>query len=981
VRTETAGRRLAPERRPASSALNRPRLSEMPASASLIGRDQELSGLRERLRNAIAGEGALVVVSGEAGVGKTRLLDELCSETEARSLRGTAQQGTTTAYGPVVAALRYVLRTDPTAFDDCGRLRAHLGLLLPELGPPPDEVERSTLVEALRAALASIAEEAGALVVLDDLQWSDAATLEFLAEVAPTLDGVPVLVVAAYRSDELSRDHPLRRMRNELRRKRALTEVTLDRLDEAGTAGLLEDVLGSSVSRPLVRTVHDRSQGLPFFVEELGTALQAEGRLQQGKAGLELGEGSEVSVPETVRDAVLLRCADLSPAGRGAAEVAAVAGQHFSFEPVVELADDAGVGELLERGLIAESSEGAGDFRHALVREALYGDIPWLRRRGLHRELAERLQAAGAPSVELAAQWSGARDEARARESYLRAAEDFAGVHAFRDAAAMTRNALERWPEDEALDERLATLEKHGTWSELGGDLPEAARSWREVSALCSDDVGALAAARRRLARVFAIQGDRSGAIEALRGAADAAAASGDVASAAADRLRAADFLQFAGNHPESLELISAAGRDAEDVGRVDLRARALAAEGVVRAKRGEYERGVTLVKEGLSLALDQDLTAESIDAYQRLGTALEQSGDYSSAQEALTSALSLCETSGDTDPEAGCVACLAYVVRELGEWKRASELSQELISTHEGDGVRTVAEGVLGYVRALRGELGPARRALSSGLQLARRLDILSMQVDCAASLAIVADYDGDPDQALEQCRFLVSRWEQSEDHHYAVWGLRLAALLFAQAGSTEDAHAAAQGLTKIADESGHPDALAALAHALGEIALVDDEPELAAEQMMRSVELHGSLRIPAERAQIQHRAGIALAAAGERELAIERQAEAYRIARNLGARPLAGRAASAIEDLGESAEQRLGRAATDGEGSPLSRRELEVVRLVADGLTNREIADQLFLSPRTVDMHVRNILSKFDVRSRVEASIKAGEAGLLNT
>jgi DNA-binding NarL/FixJ family response regulator len=952
----------------------------MPAPRSLIGRDQELGGLREKLSDALGGEGALVLVSGEAGVGKTRLLDELCGAADVPALRGAARQETTPAYGPVVATLRSALRADPEALADCGPLGEQLPLLLPELGQGPEDVDSTTLREALRAALVALAGERGAVVVLDDLQWSDAATLEFLSEVAPTLDGAALLIVGAYRSDELPRDHPLRRTRNQLRRQHALTEVSVGRLDADGTQALLEQALGSEVSRPLLRAVHDRSQGLPFFVEELARALESEGRLQQGSAGLELAEGSDVAVPDTVRDAVLLRCAELTPEGRTAAEVAAVAGQRFPLEAVVELASEPGIGELLELGLVTDQGSGVGEFRHALVRESLYGDVPWLRRRELHRTLAEALEAAGAPEVELAAQWMGAREEDRARESYLRAAEDFAAVHAFRDAAAMARNALELWPEGEAVDRRLATLERHAGWAELAGDLPAAARSWREVSALCAEDVAALATAQRRLARVFAIQGDRTGAIEALAGAADAAAASGDAAGAAGDRLRAADYLQFAGRHPESLELIRAAGREAGDAERIDLRARALAAEGVVRAKRGEYEPGVALVKEGLSLALEHDLSAESIDAYQRLGTALEQSGDYAGAQEALSSALDLCQLSADADPEAGCVACLAYVVRELGDWKRASELSQQLMDEGARDGVRTVAEGVLGYVHALRGELGPARRTLNAGLHLARRLDVLSMQVDCAASLAVISDHDGDPDQALEQCRFLVSRWGESEDHHYAVWGLRLSAQLFAQAGADADAHAAAQGLTEIADDSGHPDALAALAHALGEIALADGEAEIAAEQMMRAVELHGSLRIPAERAQILQRTGVALAAAGERELAIERQAEAYRIARKLGARPLAGRAATAIEDLGESAEQRLGRTATDGEGSPLSRREVEVVRLVADGLTNREIAGQLFLSPRTVDMHVRNILSKFDCRSRVEASIKAGEAGLLS-
>ena len=166
--------------------------------------------------------------------------------------------------------------------------------------------------------------------------------------------------------------------------------------------------------------------------------------------------------------------------------------------------------------------------------------------------------------------------------------------------------------------------------------------------------------------------------------------------------------------------------------------------------------------------------------------------------------------------------------------------------------------------------------------------------------------------------------------------------------------------------DHRGCRQLLAALAHALGEIALVDGEPELAAEQLSRAVELHRELRIPAERAQILHRAGVALAAAGERQLAIERHAEAYRLARKLAARPLAGRAASAIEELGESAEQRLGPGAVDGDGSPLTRRELEVVRLVAAGRTNKEIAAELFLSEKTVESHMTRVFGKLGVASR---------------
>ena len=192
--------------------------------------------------------------------------------------------------------------------------------------------------------------------------------------------------------------------------------------------------------------------------------------------------------------------------------------------------------------------------------------------------------------------------------------------------------------------------------------------------------------------------------------------------------------------------------------------------------------------------------------------------------------------------------------------------------------------------------------------------------------------------------------------------------------------AHACAEALTRIAADTGHPDALAALAHAIAEMALLEGDADTAADQLTRAVELHRELDLPFERAQIQLRAGVALAASGEHEIGVERLCDAYRAARKLGARPLAAEAAREVAHLGESVVVRLGRrAAADADGSGLSRREREVVRLVAVGRTNREIAQDLFLSPRTVDMHVRNILRKLDCRSRVEAAGRAREMGLM--
>jgi DNA-binding NarL/FixJ family response regulator len=185
---------------------------------------------------------------------------------------------------------------------------------------------------------------------------------------------------------------------------------------------------------------------------------------------------------------------------------------------------------------------------------------------------------------------------------------------------------------------------------------------------------------------------------------------------------------------------------------------------------------------------------------------------------------------------------------------------------------------------------------------------------------------------------------------------------------------------LAQSAAVTGNAETLAALAHALGEIALLNDEPEQAATQFMKALDFLREYELPLERAETQLRAGAALVAAGELEAGIERLTGAYHIGRKLGARPLASHAAEELARLGEQVDRRLGRrAAAALERGGLSRRELEIVRLVAGGRTNREIAHDLFLSPRTVDMHVRNILRKLDCRSRTEATRKAAELGLL--
>jgi DNA-binding NarL/FixJ family response regulator len=434
---------------------------------------------------------------------------------------------------------------------------------------------------------------------------------------------------------------------------------------------------------------------------------------------------------------------------------------------------------------------------------------------------------------------------------------------------------------------------------------------------------------------------------------------------------------RIAARHGDAIELARNALHEADRAERLDLRLRALGLAGMARAKHDDHAGGVRIVRDALAIALDHDMTVVAADLYQRLSVALYDAADFRQAEEALETALELCAATGDGGVEVACVTCLAYVLRERGEWPRAAEMCRELIAS--GTAV-WVAEGLLGAIHAYEGRFSSARRMLTSCRTAASQARHYNMTIDSTAALARVAAADGADDEAREHCRSLLTLWEQSDDRHYAISGLRWGASWYASRDDANGVNECTQALSLIASQTGHADALAALGSAIGESALLDGDATTAAEQITRAFEQHADLDMPFERAQIELRAGVALAAAGERELALERLTGAYRLARRLGARPLAAEAARAVTQMGESVSRRLGvRAAAHTDGAGLSRRELEVVRLLSVGHTNREIAHDLFLSPRTVDMHVRNILRKLDCRSRVEAVRRATDLGLL--
>jgi DNA-binding CsgD family transcriptional regulator len=950
----------------------------------LVGRDHERRELEQALQAASAGRGGLLLVAGEAGVGKTRLVEEVVADCGIFTLEAIAPQQGALPYGQVVTALRGYLRSVPDGLANCGPLSGYLALLLPELGSAPDAADRSTLFEVIRCAFVTMGRRSPVAVFLDDLHWADEATLELLPALAAALESEPVLIVGTYRSDEIPRGHSLRRLRTELRRAGRLRELALAPLGPERTAELVEARLGARPGRALAATIYLRTQGVPFFVEELTESLVAAGRLQAAEHGIDLVGLDELPLPESVRDAVLLRVTALSEEARRALEVAAVVGLRFELELVASLAGEEELEDATESGFVYEADSGLGAFRHALTREALYQAIAWRRRRALHREVAAYLERSGAPAPAVAEHWLLGREFGAARDALLAAVDASYRVHAHRDAASAARRALEVWPEGEDEPGRLNLLERLGECAELSGEHGEAAEAWREAAEglAAAGETPRFAELQRRLAGLFELRCAWDAALAARMAAATSFSESGLPAEAALDRLTAAANLQSAGSLKSALELIVVAAREAEEAGRVDLTTRAAGLEGLVRARLGESELGIQLARSALERALAENLVGPAAEIHDRLGLILEYTSDYPGALRTWQSAYDFCETHGISDKAYVCLACLGYVMRKTGDWDAAAPILRGLLTGVDVPrSSRSAGLGELGLIHALRGDVRRAPPLLRDALALARRIEFLIVQVDAAWGLARVDDLEGRYESAAEGGQLILRLARESDDCHCPVPALRWSATFFASHADAQSAGACVEQLARMASQGASAEALAALAHGIAEVALLNGDLEQAAAAFLRALDLLGPLELPLERAETQLRAGVVLGQVGEREAAIERLTDAYRTGRKLRALPLARRAAAELTALGEHIDRRFGRrAAAQLEHGGLSRRELEVVRLVAAGQTNREIARGLFLSPRTVDMHVRNILTKLGCRSRTDATRKAAELGLLS-
>ena len=980
----------------------------MGASGVLVGREAQVEALQEFLHGGPAGRPPVMLVAGEAGVGKTALVDHVLAGAGQPVRRGWAAGRKSAVYevlaqvltpaassqsmpprGPVDGRAP-VLSPDPGRLADeralapsadVGGSGRELALVLPGLGPPPAEASWSVLAATVAAVLERMAGPGRLAVFLDDLQWADDATLDLIPALAGALSDGPVALIGCYRSDELPRDHRLRTARAELRRARQLAEIDLAPLPGPCVPAILAALLGAEPEPELVSAVAGRADGIPFVVEELAAALRLGGHLdyREGTVGL-AGTGDAV-IPEGIREAVLLRAAQLGPDAAPVLDAAAVAGNEFDVELVLAVAGAPEWPEQLAScGLVSAVSDGRAAFRHALTRDAAYAAVPWSRRRALHQAIAARLSAGHAPPALIAEHLLAARDLAGARTALVAAAAADYAVHAYRDAARALRTALDLWPPGGEDAERLAVVDQLARCAEMCAEHAEAVTLLRELADGYRDDIQdraaqeRMAGAQRRLALAHELLGQWDAALAAREAAAMAFAAAGQPAEAAVERLAAAAHLRSAASFPAALDTLAAARPDAEASGRADLLLRIDGLRGNVLSRMGRTREGLATVRSSLDAALAQALAGPAAELYQRLADSLEHAGEYGAATATYTAGYEFCQEHGEQTAGQLCRACVTGVLFVAGHWDRALEVCADAAGAEGAvPHARAVGTGIGGLIHAFRGSAATARRELLAATSIATRIELTAMELLSAWGLCVLDDAVGAPEAAVARARRILARWEESGERHYTIAIAQWSSTLFAEAGDAAGARACAAVLARIAEATAQPEALAALAHALGETAHLDGAPGTAAQELLRAAESFAALGLPLATAQARRRAAAALAAAGETASAADQLREAHEIFAGLGAARAAGQCAAGLVALGRKPPRR----ARGRRADVLSRRESEVMALVAQGLTSRDIGGHLFLSPRTVEMHVQNSLDKLGCRTRAEAVRRLTELG----
>jgi DNA-binding CsgD family transcriptional regulator/tetratricopeptide (TPR) repeat protein len=987
------------------------------ASSRFVGRTAELGRLEAAFAHAGGGDPLTLCVGGEAGVGKTRLVARFAGRVRERGgqvlLGGCVELGETALpYAPLAQALRGLGRgLEPEALDElAGPGRPLLARLLPELGREEGSTGlaggswgQAQLFEALLALLERLADRSPTVLVVEDLHWADRSTLDLLAFLVRNLQA-GLLVVLTYRTDELHRRHPLRPFLAELDRSGRAERLEVGRFDRPEVADLLAGIIGTRPDDELVGQIYRRSEGNAFFAEELLAATQP-------------GADNGRSLPPSLENVLLSRVQVLPEDAQATLRLVAAAGGrvgHGLLAAVSELPEADLLAALraavAHQVLVPDPATETYAFRHALTQEALYAELLPGERARLHaafaRVLAERSQLAEpdrvAAPARLAYHWVRAHEPARALPAAVEAGLQSEAAYGFADAQRHFELALELWDQVADANERLgldraAVLQHAADSAYLAGDPNRAIILTR--AALASVDVAAdpvrAGLLHVRLGGYLRATGGE-GAFAEYEAAVRLVPASPPLAERAQVLAAFGEALITQARFRESRELCEEAIAIAGQIGALVEEGDARRALGVDLAFLGDLEAGVGELAEARRIVEAVGTVDQVARTFATWSGLLETFGRLEAAAGLALEGAELAASQGLGRWHGPFLtATAARALFGLGRWDDA-----EVLLGRAADRVAPELAATWVYIHTARGQLDLARgRAAAAAEHLAVARDAYAQTVTqpwfatplfvATAELAVLEGRLPDADAAVAEGLRVAGADPGYAAPLYAL-GLRAAAdraelararrddeevLEARRAGDTLTGQLQARLSPEGADAAvptPRTEAQAVLCQA--ELARLDGrtDPDLweaAAKAWERLGEPY-----PTSYARWRLAEALLLGGLGREQVEPSLRA-AHQTTVELGAAPLRAE----IEALARRGRLDLGsEAAATAAAKPsspldplgLTAREQEVLALVAIGRTNAQIAETLFISPKTATVHVSNILTKLGVRNRVEAA-----------
>jgi DNA-binding CsgD family transcriptional regulator len=932
----------------------------MARALPMFGRAAEREAMSAARASAFGGEPRVVLITGPAGIGKTRLAHDLrAGVADARVLTGESAPlaGASLAFGPFVAALGD--RVD-WLIEGNGPGNGGAGDML---------TRRHRLFGRVLGVLSSLAP---LLLVLEDLHWADDSSRELLDFLAVRLRAEPVLVVATIRDSEL--DSRARSWLAELERRPAVLRVRLAPMADQEISAMIADLLPPGAGPDTRAAVVSAAAGNPLYARELASAGGA-------------------ATPVSIADAVLAKAAAVTEQARAVLDLVSVADGGMSHDLLAATA------QLSERRLLPaiRSAVGTGllvavadgyEFGHTLIRLIIYRRILPGDRRRLHRRLAAALAGRPDPDPGLLAQhWHLAGDQERAAPWALQAARRTVSMRAYPEARKNYALAIElaQWVPEAG----PALLEEAARAASWAGDAQQAA-TWAAGAVAQSGDAPVADRARRleRLGRYLWESGDPSGAVDATEQA--MALLADEEPSALTARVAAAlaSCLMFIGDSQAALPLAERAVDLAQRAGADAVRAHGLATLGILQGQRGDLETGLAALHLSHQLACQAGSVEDVVRTAANRMYLLHYAGRYDEALQAAHDGREAARVMG-APPSLTSVldGNRAGVLVATGRWAEAGQLLAELIDQSAGNSTR------LWFLQLqLAVGTGDVDRAAELAALLRKSADDPRLTGPVHACLAEQALNIGDlavaATEVMDGLAVLRGTAVDEDEMRLLAVGARLSADL-ALLPAPARPHAMPGTWTSSSTEIG------ARAGAVGQ--RIGGKPELVAYGLLISAELARAqatdsralwrevaeawraARQPYREAYARLREAEAAARAGRREQAMRALAACENLARQLQAAPLLVLAAELSRRARLSGAAAVpAHATTVAARYDLTDRESEVLALLAKGDSNRQIARALFISERTVAVHVSRILDKLGVRNRTEAATVGIQLGL---